>query len=129
MTYQAFTHIALIVTSLQQAEGSYRALFVLDVTFREAGTADGWYTLPPDAGWDDAVAVGITLGLCALRRDAFVRALENGVSSGGGRLSHVGVQIDAQDWERLRMVAPALGCQVVQDSSTILVFDDPYGVR
>ena len=51
------------------------------------------------------------------------------MSSGGGRLSHVGVQVDTQELERLRTVAPRLGCQVVQDSPTLLVFDDPYGVR
>jgi len=39
------------------------------------------------------------------------------------------VQVDAQDLERLRTVAPTLGCQVVQDGPTILVFDDPYVVR
>ena len=129
MTYRAFTHIALIVTPLRQAEEFYRTLFALDVAFREAETADGWYTLPSDAGWDDAEAAGISLGLCSLHRDAFTLALEDGASSESGRLSHIGVQVDAQDLERLRTVAPTLGCQVVQDGPTILVFDDPYGVR
>src|SRR5690349_9635954 len=50
-------------------------------------------------------------------------------NSTGGRLSHVGVQVDAQDLERIRTVAPTMGCQVVQDGPTPLVFDDPYGVR
>jgi len=129
VTYQAFTHIALIVTPLRQAEEFYRTLFALDVAFREAEAADGWDTLPADASWEDAEAAGISLGLCSLHRDAFTLALEEGVSSAGGRLSHVGVQVDGEDLERLRTVAPALGCQVVQDGPTILVFDDPYGVR
>ncbi len=129
MTYQAFTHIALIVTPLRQAEEFYRTLFALDIAFREAEAADGWDTLPPEASWDDAEAAGISLGLCSLHRDAFTLALEDGVSSEGGRLSHVGVQVDTQELERLRTVAPTLGCQVVQDGPTLLVFDDPYGVR
>jgi catechol 2,3-dioxygenase-like lactoylglutathione lyase family enzyme len=129
MTYQAFTHIALIVSPLRQAEEFYRTLFALEVAFREAETAAGWYTLPSDAGWDDAEAAGISLGLCSLHRDAFTLALEDGVSSAGGRLSHIGVQVDAQDLSRLRTVAPTLGCQAVQDGPTILVFDDPYKVR
>jgi hypothetical protein len=114
---------------LRQAEEFYRTLFALDVAFRETEIADGWYTLPADASWDDAEAAGIHVGLCSLHRDAFTLALEDGSSSEGGRLSHVGVQVDAQDLERLRTVAPTLGCQVVQNGPTILVFDDPYGVR
>jgi catechol 2,3-dioxygenase-like lactoylglutathione lyase family enzyme len=129
MAYRAFTHIALLVSPLRQAEEFYRTLFALDIAFREAETADGWDTLPSDAGWDDAEAAGISLGLCSLHRDAFTLALEEGSSSGGGRLSHIGVQVDAQDLSRLRTVAPTLRCQVVQDGQAILVFDDPYGVR
>jgi hypothetical protein len=41
---------------------------------------------------------------------------------------HIGVQVDAEDLSRLRTVAPTLGCQVVQDGQSILVFDDRYGV-
>lgn len=129
MTYRAFTHIALLVTPLRQAEEFYRTLFALEVALREAETADGWYTLPSDAGWDDAEAAGISLGLCSLHRDAFTLALEDGVSSAGGRLSHIGVQVDVEDLSRLRTVALTLGFQVVQDGQAILVFDDPYGVR
>jgi catechol 2,3-dioxygenase-like lactoylglutathione lyase family enzyme len=49
MTYQAFTHIALIVTPLRQAEEFYRTVFALDIAFREAEAADGWYTLPSES--------------------------------------------------------------------------------
>ena len=129
MTYRAFTHIALLLTPLRQAEEFYQTLFALDVAFRETEVADGWYTLPSDASWDDAEAAGIYVGLCVLHRDAFTLALEDGASREGGRLSHVGVQVDAQEVGRLRTMAPTLGCQVVQDGPTLLVFDDPYGVR
>src|SRR2546421_1500619 len=129
MTYRAFTHIALILTPLRQAEEFYQALFALEVAFRETEIADGWYTLPSDASWDDAEAAGIHVGLCSLHRDAFTLALEDGASSEGGRLSHVGVQVDAEALERLRTVAPSLRCRIVQDGPTLLVFDDPYGVR
>jgi hypothetical protein len=129
MTYRAVTHIALTITPLRQAEAFYQTLFALEVAFREAETPAGWYTLPPDAGWDDAEAAEITLGLCSLHRDAFTLALEEGAGRGGGRLSHIGVQVDAEDLARLRTVAPTLGCQIVQDAQAILVFDDPYDVR
>ena len=128
MTYRAFTHIALLVSPLRQAEEFYRTLFALEVAFREAETADGWDTLPSDAGWDDAEAAGISLGLCSLHRDAFTLALEDGPSSTGGRLSHIGIQVDAQELERLR-IAASEPCHIVQDTSSLLVFDDPYGVR
>jgi hypothetical protein len=129
MTYRAVTHIALVVTPLRQAEEFFQALFALDVAFREAETADGWYTLPPQASWDDAEAAGIQLGLCSLHRDAFTLALEAGPGTAGGRLSHIGVQVDAPDLERLRVQAPALGCQLAMERPTLLVFDDPYRVR
>ncbi len=129
MAYRAITHIALVVTPLRQAEEFYQALFALDVAFREAETADGWRTLPPHASWNDAETAGIHLGLCSLHRDAFTLALEDGPGTTGGRLSHIGVQVDAEDLERLRSQAPALGCQFTLNRPTLLVFDDPYGVR
>jgi catechol 2,3-dioxygenase-like lactoylglutathione lyase family enzyme len=129
MAYRAVTHIALVVTPLRQAEAFYQTLFALEVAFREGETADGWYTLPPAASWEDAEAAGIALELCSLHRDGFTLALEEGPGTAGGRLSHLGLQVDAADLERLRMQAPASGCQVVMDRPTLLVFDDPYGVR
>jgi catechol 2,3-dioxygenase-like lactoylglutathione lyase family enzyme len=129
MTYRAVTHIAFTIAPLRQAEAFYQTLFALEVAFREAETPNGWYTLPPDASWDEAEAAGITLGLCSLYRDAFTLALEEGAGSGGGRLGHIGVQVDAEDLARLRTVAPTLGCKVVQEGQSIFVFDDPYGVR
>ncbi len=129
MAYRAFTHIALFITPLRQAEAFYRTLFGLEVAFREAEMADGWYTLPPHAGWSDAEAAGIQIGLSILYRDAFTLALEDSPSGEGGRLSHIGVQVDAQDLERLRTLVPGQGCQIVQNGASILVFDDPYGVR
>jgi catechol 2,3-dioxygenase-like lactoylglutathione lyase family enzyme len=128
MTYHAFTHIALVVTPLRQAEEFYRTLFGLEVAFREAETPDGWYTLPSEAGWDDAEAARIHLGLCSLHRDAFTLALEDGPGSADGRLSHIGIQVDTHELERLHTSASEL-CQIVQDSPSLLVFDDPYGVR
>ncbi len=129
MAYRAVTHIALVVSPLRQAEEFYQALFALEVAFREAETADGWCTLPSHADWDDALAAGIHLGLCSLHRDAFTLALEDGSGTAGGRLSHIGVQVDAPDLERLRTQAPALGCQLTVNRPTLVVFDDPYGVR
>jgi catechol 2,3-dioxygenase-like lactoylglutathione lyase family enzyme len=129
VTYHAVTHIALMVSPLREAEAFYRELFALQVAFREAETADGWYTLPPQANWDDAEAAGILLGLISLNRDAFTLALEEGPASASGRLSHIGLQVDASDLDRLRQHAPALGCQVITDRPAVLVFDDRFGVR
>jgi hypothetical protein len=84
--------------------------------------------LPSEAGWDDAEAAGIRLGLCSLHRDAFTLALEDGTGSAGGRLSHIGIQVDAQEFERLHSVASER-CQIIQYRPSLLVFDDPYGVR
>ncbi len=129
MAYHAFTHVALVVSPLRQAEEFYRALFALDVAFRETQVAGTWYTLPADAGWEEAEAADIYVGLCVLYRGAFTLALEDGSCGAGGRLSHLGVQVDAQDLERLRALAPTLGCRVIRDGHDLLIFDDPYEVR
>jgi hypothetical protein len=97
MAYRAVTHIALVVSPLRQAEEFYQVLFALEVAFREAEAADGWRTLPPHASWEEAEADGIHLGLCSLHRDAFTLALEDGPGTMGGRLSHIGVQVDEMD--------------------------------
>ncbi len=56
MTLHGFTHLALRVDDLRQAEGVYADLFDLKVAFREVENADEWWTLPPSSTWDDAYA-------------------------------------------------------------------------
>lgn len=69
MSYRSITRVALRVQDLRAAESVYQQLFGLEVRFREAETDQGWATLPPDAGWDDADAAGAHLDLCVLQRD------------------------------------------------------------
>lgn len=127
--FGGITHVALWVTDLEAAERYYRDLFGLAVAFREAQTADGWYTLPDDATWDDARVAGIRLDLAFLYRDTFALALErtdDGPST--GRLSHIGVQTDAATLDQLRIHAPTRGCIVRTDRPHALIFGDVYGV-
>lgn len=130
MDTYAVTHIALRVTSLRDAETFYCMLFDLAVAWREAETADGWKTLPLDKSWDDAQAAHIHLGLVMLHRLGFALALEAvDEVTDAGQLSHIGVQVSVSELDRLRHDALRLGCQVIHDQPTTLVFDDPYGVR
>jgi catechol 2,3-dioxygenase-like lactoylglutathione lyase family enzyme len=71
-------HIALFVPDLRAAEGYYRALFGMELLFREARTADGWGTLPLDKDWEDAERAGVELAMVALKRANFVLALFRG---------------------------------------------------
>jgi catechol 2,3-dioxygenase-like lactoylglutathione lyase family enzyme len=130
MSLHSFTHIALRVERLREAEAFYRELFSLDVAFREAEMPDGWRTLPPSADWDDAERSGAALGLVMLYGGGLRLALEaaDGVSA-DGTLDHVGVWVDEQELERLRTTAPALSCRVIVDRPQALILDDPYGVR
>jgi catechol 2,3-dioxygenase-like lactoylglutathione lyase family enzyme len=58
MAYRSVTHVAIRVDGLSEAERYYRRLFGLEVAFREAETAEGWKTLPQEAGWEEAEAAG-----------------------------------------------------------------------
>jgi catechol 2,3-dioxygenase-like lactoylglutathione lyase family enzyme len=130
MTLHSFTHVALCVERLRQAETLYRDLFALEVAFREAETAEGWATLPPSAGWDDAERAGLDLGLVMLHRDGLRLALEAvGAVGGSVRLSHLGVQVDGDERASVRGRAAAMGCEIVTDTERALVFVDPLGVR
>jgi catechol 2,3-dioxygenase-like lactoylglutathione lyase family enzyme len=130
MTLHSFTHVALRVERLRDAEAFYSDLFRLDVAWREAETPEGWATLPEPAGWDEADRAGIELEVVMLYRDGLRLALE-GVDSAAenGLLAHVGVYADSQELDRLREVAPASNCIVVTNKDRALVFDDPFGVR
>jgi catechol 2,3-dioxygenase-like lactoylglutathione lyase family enzyme len=126
----SYTHIALRVERLRDAEALYRGLFELDVAFREAETPEGWLTLPASADWDDAERAGITLDLVMLYRDGFRLALEaSDPIAEKSRLSHLGVFVDDEELARLRKVAVDVGCEIVFDHPRALIFDDPHGVR
>lgn len=130
MTYRCWTHVALTVARLREAEEFYVSLLGLTVAFREVETPDGWRTLR-GGGWDAAAAAGIEPGLSSLRRDGIVLALEgaDGEPSGSGMLSHIGLAVDEGDLAELRKRAGDLGCRVVTDRAGLLVLDDIYGVR
>ncbi len=130
MTLHSYTHVALRVQRLRDAETFYRRLFALEVAFREAPTQDGWDTLPGWADWDDAERAGHELGLVMLHRDEFRLALEAAESvATDGQLSHLGVYVDDQELRRLREAAASAGCEIVVDRERALVIDDPFGIR
>jgi catechol 2,3-dioxygenase-like lactoylglutathione lyase family enzyme len=131
VSLRSFTHIALRVERLREAEEFYSELFALEVAFREAETPEGWQTLPTRAAWEDAQAAGVELNLVMLYCDGFRLALE-GVDrvSPLGQLSHVGVYADESDLERLHARAEGAGCRIVAfDRARSLVIDDLFGVR
>jgi catechol 2,3-dioxygenase-like lactoylglutathione lyase family enzyme len=130
MTLHSFTHFALRVERLRDAEEFYRGLFGLELAFREAETPEGWATLPASADWDDGERAGIELDLVVLYRDGFRLALEavDRVVD-DGHLSHVGVFVDEDELRRLREDAVGAGCEIALARSNALIFDDPFGVR
>jgi catechol 2,3-dioxygenase-like lactoylglutathione lyase family enzyme len=130
MAYRCWTHVALAVGPLPEAEEFYTQLFGMAVAFREAEVTDGWRTLREGAGWDQARNAGIDPGLSQLHRDGVVLALETADTGPGVRgLSHVGIGMDEPELAELRARAGDLGCHIVTDRDGLLVFDDPYGVR
>ena len=129
MSYQGVTHLALRVGDLQKAEASYRNLFGLEVAFREAKTSDGWRTLPQDKSWADAQAAGIELEMVMLHRDGLVLALnKTDALAIGGSLDHIGLQLDEEEFVRLRKQAANLGYEL-RDHPKTFVFEDSFRVR
>jgi catechol 2,3-dioxygenase-like lactoylglutathione lyase family enzyme len=130
VVYRSVTHVAIRVQGLREAERYYDRLFGLEVAFREAETVDGWRTLPEDAGWEDAVAAGISLSMCVLTRDSFRLALEEDPTvDTHGVLDHVGLLVEPQDLESLLARVGELGAMIVLERDTLLVLDDRYGLR
>jgi catechol 2,3-dioxygenase-like lactoylglutathione lyase family enzyme len=126
----SFTHVALRVERLREAESVYCSLFGLKVAWREAETSEGWRTLPESADWEDAERSGITLGLVMLYRDGVRLALEaTDAIAEKGQLSHLGLFVDEDELGRLRKVAPDVGCELVLDRPQALILDDPFGIR
>lgn len=124
------THSALRVFPLREAESYYCGLFGLAVAFREAKIGDTWRSLPEDSNWDDAEAAGISLTLVMLYRDRFNLALEAKPDvEPGGRLSHLGLRVGADEINRIRLAAPNCGCRVLLDRPAIVIFEDRYDVR
>ncbi len=128
--YHGVTHVALRVQNLREAEAFYQRLFGLAVAWREAPVGDSWRTLPEDAGWDDAEAAGIALRLVMLYDRGFALALEaSDDAAPGGRLSHLGLQVSTDELDRMRRIAPQIGCTVTTHRSAVVIIDDPYDVR
>src|SRR5262245_2327157 len=130
MALHGFTHVALRVQRLREAEPFYCELFALEVAFREAETPEGWLTLRASAGSDAAEAAGIDVGLVMPYRDGLRLALEAvGAVAENGRLSHLGVFVDGDEFPRIRAASERLGCEIVDDNPRALVIDDPFGIR
>ena len=75
-----------------------------------------------------------------MRRDGIVLALEAAGPKPGAEdhpaarekdsaLSHIGIAVDAADLAALRSRAPELGCSIVTARDTLLIIEDPYGIR
>jgi catechol 2,3-dioxygenase-like lactoylglutathione lyase family enzyme len=120
-------HIALFVPDLQLAERYYQTVFDMELVGREAELADGlWYTLPFDKGWDDAVGVGIQLGMVALRKDEFVLALFRG-DAPQGQVFAIGITMPAEEIARVRTQLPR-ETVLCEGESDFIEFRDIYGI-
>jgi len=131
MAYRNVDHVALRMHDLRAAEEYYCMLFGAHVVFREAEAGDGWRTLPPWAGWEEAEAMGITLGLSVIARDGLTLALfatPNQVPA-DGILDHVAVHVEEADLTAVRQLSNRLGGRLVHDRPGVLIVDDRFGVR
>jgi len=126
-----FRHVALYVPGLRDAEDYYTALFGMTVLFREAPLGEAgaatWATLPPDRGWDDAAAAGVTLGMVALQRDDLVLALFPGTGS-GEQIHALGVVMDDEAIDEVAGRLPP-GVSPVSHRRGSLEFVDRYRIR
>src|SRR5262249_2147700 len=105
---------------LRAAETFYRAVFSLEVLFRETQRDNAWWTLPPESKPDG-------VDMVALRRDDFVIALFRGTPQ-PGTLYEVSIGLPAGEIEGLQRHPPD-GLRVVEEDHGFLRFDDPFGFR
>jgi len=122
-------HIALFVPDLRQAETFYQGVFGMQLLMRETELDDHlWYTLPPDKGWDDALAAGITLRMVALKRDNFILALFQGKPVPKDTALETGITMAAGEIAAVHDRLPNT-VEIVHHEYGDLMFDDPFGYR
>jgi catechol 2,3-dioxygenase-like lactoylglutathione lyase family enzyme len=122
-------HIALFVHDLQGAETFYQIVFGMKHLMRETELDDHlWYTLPPDKGWDDALAAGITLSMVALKRDDFILALFQGNPVPEETVLEIGINMAAGEIASVHDRLPDT-VEIVNHEYGDLMFDDPFGYR
>jgi catechol 2,3-dioxygenase-like lactoylglutathione lyase family enzyme len=113
-------YIALYVPDLRAAETFYRAVFGVEVLFRETERDGEWWTLPAEVEWDD-----VRMG--ALRRGDFVIALFEGAPQPGA-IYEVCLGLATDEIEGLRRRPPD-GLRVLEHGEGFLRFEDPFGFR
>jgi catechol 2,3-dioxygenase-like lactoylglutathione lyase family enzyme len=119
--------IALFVPDLQEAETFYQHVFDMHLLMREAVLDDDlWYALPAGKGWDDAEAVGIELGMLALRRDAFILALFQGNPVPEDTVLEIGIRMADEAIAAVRDRLPD-AVEIAKHERGDLMFRDRFG--
>ncbi len=128
-----FRHVALMISDLRAAEDYYRAIFGMNVLFREAAMepggphAEAWATLPPGSGWEEAEAAGISIGMVALQCDDVVLALLAAEST-GEQIYTIGFTMNNEEMEGLRSRLP-VETVIESEAEGWLAFVDRFGMR
>jgi catechol 2,3-dioxygenase-like lactoylglutathione lyase family enzyme len=125
---RGISHVALSVEDVPAA-AYYRALFGLEVAFRDVQHRGRQASLRPAVDWAEGKAHGVAPGLSSLFRDGLTLALEQGAVAGAGALNHTGLDVDQSEFELIRGRVAHQGCQVVAQRADLLVFADRYGLR
>lgn len=124
----SYRHVALLVGDLRPVEEYYAGLFDMDVVVREGKLGDGrWASLPEDAGWDEAEAAGVELGMVGLQRDQFTLALFAEEPSGVQTYA-IGLLMDEDEIEQVRRRLSE-DATIEASSDGYLAFVDRFGMR
>ncbi|MGH3079027.1 MAG: hypothetical protein ACRDPZ_12715 [Gaiellaceae bacterium] len=120
-------YIALSVPDVHAAEASYRAVFAMDVLFRES-LREGdhrWYALPPDKGWEEVAHANLEVDMVALGRDDVVLAVLRGADTPRG-VREVCVAVEPDDVGAIDARLPG-DAVVMERTDRALRFRDPFG--
>lgn len=124
----SYRHVALLIGDLRSAEEYYEGLFDMDVVVREGKLEDGrWASLPENAGWDEAVAAGVELGMVGLQRDQFTLALF-AVEPSGVQAYAIGLLMAEDEIGQVCSRLPE-DTAIEASSDGYLAFVDRFGVR
>lgn len=130
MELRGLHHLVLLVDDVPSGEDHYRALFDLDVLFREGAQDGDPGTVPDEVSWKEARAAGVTPYMSFLGRDdCFLAVAPADGQTGTGRVDHIALAVDEGAFEAVAERAEGMGYAVAENAPHHRTFTDDYGVE
>jgi catechol 2,3-dioxygenase-like lactoylglutathione lyase family enzyme len=122
-------HVAVVTSSIREAEAQYGDLFATNVIFRVARYRGDWVTIDAQATWDEIARGRVRIEGSMLRAGGLtISVLDESGQGKAGSINHVGIGCADVEWRRIKEVARKLGLRFLEDSLEAFKFLDGFGV-